>query len=838
MTNPLAAALSPYESAQQRIVHLYLHPTLLSLEGDWRWEARSEAVYGSDVIAPFPAGFEGTRGILHPDDVPALRAALAGEGPFDLSFRLISTHGAVLPLQGHTVRAVPSDPLLTPASPEAEQARRSEARDADRTAGRLRQRAQAADLAEKASGSASWYHNTSTHETWYSDNVFRLHGLQPQTLNAHLLTFTGYIHPADAAVVEDCFDRAYHRRLPLDITYRIVRPGGQERTLRLCTAWQFDESGAEVLYALLQDLSAQTALEERVSQLTDRLQTRQETLRTGERFGGLGSFQLNLHTGKWSFSDHYHRLLGLQPRTVERDAALLLQFAHPDDRELLREAFDKMREEHECPELEYRVLRNDGQTRHFQLRMRTLLLPSGELLLTGIVRDISLQRALERREARTRESAAQREALFRVAERFGALCTWTWDLQKNKIEWSSGFYELLGYKPNFLELSQKLLASFLHPDDRKKFNDAVDTVQQTRAESEIRLRLLVKERTRYLNVHLQVLTTEGSELFVAVFRDETDLHQQRQAVTTGERLLTVVSNYLSDRLLVTDETHTIIRVNDAAQKWLQGRGQPSVGQNLFEALPRLKAPGFVERMNAALRGEGATLPSLLSGEARESYQLLPVTDESGTVSAVLHLLRAGAPPLESVGRQLAASLADAVDERVIVLDRRLNYQVWNGACEKFYGIRREDVLGHNLLELAPGFLDDPGYIEFRRALRGETVLLHAPPAQKVQRTVASSPSPTSRAKCLRWYGWPARRLADFLFRSEQGLFVLLSDFVQVHRQLFQDRLRQTRLVAPDAVETPQHKGWIKSNDRFGLEVVLLVGRIEIKFVRNFLSVEL
>ncbi|RYY90813.1 MAG: PAS domain-containing protein [Chitinophagaceae bacterium] len=706
-------------------MYLYLHPSLVKLEGAWQWEASSEAVFCSDVIVSFPARFEGTRGILHPDDAGVVRATIetSGEGPFDLSFRMITTQGSVLALKGRALSINTADPEAALLSVE-EHWQLQESRSADaRLLRSLRQRALANDHAERQSGTGSWYYNASTHDAWYSDQVYGLHGLAPQSLNAHLLTFASYVHPIDAPVVDDSFDRAYQRRLPLDITYRIVAAGGQERVLRLCTHWVQNDRGEEVLSGLVQELTSQALLEQKLDRSADEAKTHAEALRAAERQGQIGSWHLNVLTGKWNFSDSYYRLLGLQPRSIEPGTVLLLQFVHPDDRELMADAYRRIAEEHVCPDLEYRVLRNDGQTRYFQLRGRALLLPSGELLLSGTVRDITLLRALDRRESRLRETLTHREELLRLSERIGSICTWTWDLQRNKMEWSGGCYELLGYKPNMLELSQKLLVSFLQPEDRKKFNDAVDTVRQTQGEAELQLLMQVKENTRYLHVQMRILSTGGNEYFVAVFRDETALRKQQEMVAAGERLLGLLGNLLPGKMLVTDEAHRIVRLNEASHKWMQGRGQAGIGRNLFEPLPRLKDPGFQERLNGALKGTAATQPSLLSAEAGSSHRLIPVVNEAGVTHAVLHLISDTASPGAGVVRQLAETLADAVQERVIVLDRRMNYLVWNRACELHYGRLRAEVLGRNLLETAPGFLDDPGYREFKRALQGETVLL-------------------------------------------------------------------------------------------------------------------
>ncbi|RYZ24057.1 MAG: PAS domain-containing protein [Chitinophagaceae bacterium] len=719
----MALPAMPYDSIPGRVVHLYLSPRQYRLEGQWHWDAASVAVYASDVVAPFPQDFEGTRGVLHPDDVPALREALeaAGASSFDLRFRIITTQSTVLQLSGTGVTTAESDPGMAPPLPESEHLAQQQASEQQLEATRLRWRDFGSDLAERQSGTGSWYYHAATREAWYSDNVYRLHGLQPQSVNAHLFTFIAFAHPSDAPLVESNFDSAYRRRLPLDITYRMQTANGLERVMRICTSWRFDERGAEIMCGLLQDLTSQAALEERRAEVNDKAKSRREALRAAERLGQLGSWQLNVHTGKWTFSEQYYRLLGLQPKSVEPGVSLLLQYGHPEDREALAEACRRLEEEHVCPELEYRALRPDGQVRHFQLRGRPVLLPSGELLLQGTVRDLTLQHALERREARWRETVAFQEELFRLSERAGSASTWTWDIAHDKMEWSSGIYEMLGYKPNLLPLSRKLLGSFLHPDDRKTFNDAVETVLQLRGEVDLELRLPVKEQTRYLRAHMRMLPESARTHFVATFRDETELRALRQSLAMREQLLALLGNRLPGRMFFTDAAHSITRANNAALKWMQGRDKNVVGENLFEAFPRLKHPAFQDLLNRALKGEAATIPSLLSGEAGSMHHLVPVAEGPGTAPMVMHLLQDDAANLDTAGALLAERLADAVSERVVVLDRHMNYQVWNEACEKHYGISREDVLGHNLLEVDPGFIDEPGYVDFKRALRGDAV---------------------------------------------------------------------------------------------------------------------
>src|SRR4030095_8056101 len=55
--------------------------------------------------------------------------------------------------------------------------------------------------AESIGEIGNWQINLNTFETLYSDNVFRIYGLEPHTVNAHPDTFDGFLHEDDRKVV-------------------------------------------------------------------------------------------------------------------------------------------------------------------------------------------------------------------------------------------------------------------------------------------------------------------------------------------------------------------------------------------------------------------------------------------------------------------------------------------------------------------------------------------------------------------------------------------------------------------------------------------------------------
>ncbi|HYO21593.1 MAG TPA: PAS domain-containing protein, partial [Flavisolibacter sp.] len=77
--------------------------------------------------------------------------------------------------------------------------------------------------------------------------------------------------------------------------------------------------------------------------------------------------------------------------------------------------------------------------------------------------------------------------------------------------------------------------------------------------------------------------------------------------------------------------------------------------------------------------------------------------------------------------QLIESIVQSSVDRIIALDRNMNYIYWNRKAEEYYRLTKEEVLGKNILDVFPQMVNDPSYVEIRRALKGETIHLAADP---------------------------------------------------------------------------------------------------------------
>jgi len=94
------------EELSEKAVSFYINSSFISVTGDWSWNLNTSTIFCSDVIISPPAGFEGTSGIIHPDDAVSVReAVLQNNGrPDHLEFRIITSYGEVKNVVGHNLK--------------------------------------------------------------------------------------------------------------------------------------------------------------------------------------------------------------------------------------------------------------------------------------------------------------------------------------------------------------------------------------------------------------------------------------------------------------------------------------------------------------------------------------------------------------------------------------------------------------------------------------------------------------------------------------------------------------------------------------------------------------
>lgn len=714
-----------------RLVYLFVDGKEYEYAGIWQWDLYCEAVFCSDVILSLPDHFQGTKGIIHPDDKTVVRERMAGGTaqaiPF-LQFRIITTYGEIKMLTGRNLQAAEVTPLLLP---EQESWQKDEQAPGHQVQ-KLGWQKRAGELAERLTGTGTWYYEVETGHVHYSDEVFRMHGLPRQSLNAHLHTFTPFIHGDDRDTITDFLTKALREQLPLHLDYRIVTPNGQEKRVRQVTHWEFNDRGGLMLYGTIQDITEQQAAEQKTQEAQYDLQQSNRLVHLAEQSAHIGHWHINLVTRKTVYSDTMYRLHGLKPGMLPAGNLAFLNLVHPDDRDVVQEVHKKILQQHTPPDIDYRIIRPDGKVRHLRQRGRLVVYGEGELMMLITLQDVSSEVITSHKMAELKQQVSVQQAVQHQAEALADMGSWTWEPETDKITWSEGLYTLLGLKPVAVEMNQKHLVRAVHPEDRKRFSDALRLAVDEKKEVRSEFRTVRLGETRQVLAQFRLISYNAKELFIGTLQDITRQVLLQQDVTIQAKQVAFITENMLDRVVITDGENTIRVWNRQCEQVYGLKREAVLGKNIFDVLPQLKNEEDLSLFNRVLNGETITLTGLKATLRPEYHDLhmVPLRDDGGHVTGILHLVHDVTKEYEMqqrLGQRLnfIEGLVEASPDRILVMDRYMNYLYCNTKAAAFYKLHKDDIIGKNVLEVFPASVNDPSHEHFRRALKGEVVHIPA-----------------------------------------------------------------------------------------------------------------
>ncbi|HYJ37530.1 MAG TPA: PAS domain-containing protein, partial [Chitinophagaceae bacterium] len=584
--------------------------------------------------------------------------------------------------------------------------------------------------AESIGDSGNWQINLNTFETWYSDNVFRIYGLEPYALKCHPDTFNGFLHEEDRHVVLNAFEKSYTEKIPLHLEFRIRRQDGTDRHLNIVSSVTKNSKGEPLLTGITQDITERKNLEIKFRESVEKIELQNETFRHAEQIGLFGTLEVNLDTRQVRYSDNFYHIFGLKQVGLAPGLDEFILHIHPDDQPIFKEVTKKIFGEQLPPESAFRILRADGKTKHVQLKSKLLRNADGHQLIVGVIKDITSATKLEKQLKEINEQLQVQNEAFTQAEKTTDIGSWTWNLQTNKVQFSDNIYILYGLKSQSIVPSLESFVQFIHPMDRPSVQRIIAGMKKQPGELDFNYRVIRPDgKTRYIRTRSHPITSPaGDTLIIGTTQDLTDdvvLHQQlKERIHFAEML----SENIPDKVCITNSSNIIIGWNSRSEMALQLKKEEVIGKNIFDVLPKIKKPEVIDLFKKALNGEVVHVSQIMLPyiPGQHELTLVPIREENEDVTAVLILLHDISEHLEMKSAleerlEFIEKLTESSVDRIMVLDKNMCFQHWNKKSEEHYGLPKEKVVGKNILEVFPSFRKEIFFDKMKKAWNGETL---------------------------------------------------------------------------------------------------------------------
>jgi PAS domain S-box-containing protein len=309
--------------------------------------------------------------------------------------------------------------------------------------------------AEEIGKMGSWQLNLETGEGAWSEQLYRLLGLDPKGPPIDKTRLLEMVHPEDREKMEKLPGLASGADEYQEHEARFMMPDGRIRTFYTRAVPLTNAEGRVTgLVGLSQDISEK-------KEEDDRLRKSEMLLAQAEKLANLGSWEYDVPSKTLTWSAHFCRMLGFDPRNGPIPQDDRHKVIHPDDvEEAVRDL--KMIESTGRPlENELRFVTSKGEVRIFHSRAVAIKDQSGRVIcIRGMSQDITERR---REEERVRLS----EALLAQAEHMANLGSWEFDLKAEKTTLSKSLLRLYGLDCS-AEFTREWYWEQVHPSDRRR----------------------------------------------------------------------------------------------------------------------------------------------------------------------------------------------------------------------------------------------------------------------------------------------------------------------------------------------------------------------------------
>ena len=428
--------------------------------GTWTWRPQAGGpVWSAGVHALLqqpedqPANWELWLSSVHPDDKAMVRRSLLDAPhevaqPRPLTYRLSRRDGSIIWIEdrrcwhgGDVCAGIFIDVTQTAQS-------RQHDIDAERRAQRVME----------AAGIGIFFRDFESGEDYWNDTLFAICGLSASARPPACDQLLPVIHPKDRDMVRRHVDRCRALGEALDLEYRIVTPGGEQRWVRERGRYLKSAEGALLrYYGAITDVTAER-------QRTEELESSRRFLQLALKSNAMGAWEWNRAADRHTWSDEMKRIMGFEPGEFSPTQENWLSVLHPDDRDWATELWgaDTQSEVHA---ITYRII-VAGKVRWIRESWKDFPDEDGSQIRIGVSADVTDWKEREHRQSIT-------DKWLTLAVDGGRIGLWSHDGLTKAYHWNDHMFTLLGYAPGEIEPSVDAWYSRIHPDDRDRVIAAV-----------------------------------------------------------------------------------------------------------------------------------------------------------------------------------------------------------------------------------------------------------------------------------------------------------------------------------------------------------------------------
>ncbi len=291
----------------------------------------------------------------------------------------------------------------------------------------------------------------------------------------------------------------------------------------------------------------------------ERLQRSEAYLSEAQRLSHTGSFGWSVLSGEIYWSEETYNIFEYD-RAASPTLEMILQRIHPDERELLRQTFNRATTEGTNVDIERRLLMPDGRVKHLHVLTHALKTSSGNLEIVGAVTDVSAAKQAEEKIRRSEESLLE-------AQRLSHTGSWRRDVASGVVTISPEIYRIYGISPDEHTSKADFWVNKIHPEDRERVGELVKKSQVDKTDYQSDYRIVLSDGTiKHLHAIGHPVLNESGDVteFVGTSMDVTAAKEAEEKIRQSEREFRQILDFAPQQVSVLGPDRSRLYINQIA----------------------------------------------------------------------------------------------------------------------------------------------------------------------------------------------------------------------------------------------------------------------------------
>lgn len=519
-------------------------------------------------------------------------------------------------------------------------------------------------------GSFEW--DAATNVIYWSDEMYRIHGLAPQSETISFKKELSFLHPDDPEDWKDNLIRLKQEPGSLSLTHRIKRADGEERfVIRQLQSFADEKGKVFKVSGIVQDITEQHRIDEQIKEQSHYLQRITDTVPDMISVMELETKKVDCLNPDIFIANGFNpELLKIMPREE------VAQLVHKDDRQELNEFYQKLgnSSDDDIVTAEYRAKDLSGTWKWFSVRARVF-----ERDETGkVTHSLNVIENISWRKKAEEKINEHSHFIDRVARSTPDVIT-IYDLNGQRITYiNHALPQMLGFTgEELMSFGKQLANEMIHPAEQTFWQEDKRAIVELK-DGEVKDTVLrIKDKKgdwHYINSKTTVFKrSEKGEVteVLSISRDVTkEYGLQKQLVERTQFVEALVDNSI-DRIMACDKNFIFTAWSKRCEEIYGITKAEALGTSFFKHFPRIKENELLmEAMNRAQAGEMVHLPPRkeIYREGFGEIYYIPLKNEEGSTYGILSVMHD--VTRSQLAKQELKALNKTLERKNVELERR------------------------------------------------------------------------------------------------------------------------------------------------------------------------